>query len=253
MSDREIVVHLKGCLAKYNVPGDNRPCTCGRPRRERLDPPCAEAPGCANGYHGRPCPYAVTPIGPDAARDARVAARRADDARRAGRALDRYMVAWEEGIGGGPHLPIMDRGEAFVEAVGDYVLSRLHHNRHYAVPPCPGRAGGPCYRSDCDRDAAGRCPRPAAHMASEYGAAGGDWRAAAAALETCQHGYWTGCPNGCTMTRDDGACGVTHPHVQHIWEDGGRPMECVGIRCECVPTIPPHVPGSVRTCERYPK
>jgi hypothetical protein len=124
----------------------------GRPRRrERLDPPCAEAPGCANGYHGPPCPYAVTPIPPDAARDARVAARRAVDAARAGRALDRLLSEVVE----------LNPFQAFHAGwQARNAECELHHNRHYAVPDrcqCPngmpdgwGHDGGPA------------CPRPAA-------------------------------------------------------------------------------------------
>lgn len=81
-----------------------------------------------------PPPYVPVPIAPDAARDARVAARRRQYAVKAGRALDRYMDTWEAAVAGnGPVLPILSAGEDFVEAVGDYVLSRLQHNRAYGV------------------------------------------------------------------------------------------------------------------------
>jgi hypothetical protein len=66
--------------------------------------------------------YVPAVIPPDRARDARVAARRAEDARRAGAALDQmfgpagagraYNLGWSDG----------------------YAASQLHHNRHYGVP-----------------------------------------------------------------------------------------------------------------------
>jgi hypothetical protein len=73
------------------------------------------------------------PIAPDAARDARVAKRRAEDARKAGAALDRLLNRWwfPDGPDDTPHTVLSDE---FVEKVGDYVLSRIHHNGHYGVP-----------------------------------------------------------------------------------------------------------------------
>jgi hypothetical protein len=68
-------------------------------------------------------PYVPVPIAPDPARDARVAARRADDARRAGRALDRLSN------------PRVHVGEAYNLGWQDgYAASELHHNRHYGAP-----------------------------------------------------------------------------------------------------------------------
>jgi hypothetical protein len=76
------------------------------------------------------------PVPPDAARDARVAARRAADATKAGRALDRLLDAREDGKSQAWQMDARDR---FIEEVGDYVLSRLQHNRHYVgVPSGPG-------------------------------------------------------------------------------------------------------------------
>jgi hypothetical protein len=109
------------------------PVTARPRRRERLDPPCAEAPGCANGYHGRPCLYAITPIPPDPDRDARVAARRAEDARRAGRALDGLLSDSGKVLWGGGY----DQGWR-----DGYRASQVHHNRHYAVPDDQGAWDG---------------------------------------------------------------------------------------------------------------
>lgn len=93
---------------------------------------------------GVPCPkhpetYVPVPIAPDPERDARVAKRRAEDARKAGLELDRrlanprtlmgvsYNLGWDDG----------------------YAASQEHHNRHYGVscrvcgaPDVP--AGQPC-------------------------------------------------------------------------------------------------------------
>lgn len=71
-------------------------------------------------------PYVPVAVPADPARDARVAARRAADARRAGRALDRLLS------GTVPPVLREEAAAAFVEEVGDYVLSQLQHNRSYA-------------------------------------------------------------------------------------------------------------------------
>lgn len=73
----------------------------------------------------------AVPIGPDPERDARVAARRAADARKAGVALDHLL-----------RHPSSGYGTEFVKLLGDYVVSRLHHNCHYDVP-------GPASACDC--------------------------------------------------------------------------------------------------------
>lgn len=101
---------------------------------ERLtDLECAREAGCENSYHARPCPYAPVPIAPDPERDKRVAARRRADAEKAGRALDRLLNRWHfpDGPDDAPHTEL---SRDFVEEVGDYVLSQLHHNGHYGVP-----------------------------------------------------------------------------------------------------------------------
>jgi hypothetical protein len=83
-------------------------------------------------------PGSVTVPGPDPARDARVDAYRDRERRRAARLLDRYLeVAYEVS---GHNLPLDGSlrlnaaGDRFVEAVGDYVLSRLQQKSHYGVP-----------------------------------------------------------------------------------------------------------------------
>lgn len=62
-------------------------------------------------------------IAPDAARDARVAARRAEDARRAGAALTALLGDVQQ-----------EAGRLYIAAweIG-YAASQLHHNRHYGV------------------------------------------------------------------------------------------------------------------------
>lgn len=95
-------------------------------------------------------PYVPAVIPPDPARDARVAARRAADAARAGRALDAMAptpvravgAAWQDGYREG-----FDKGWS-----DGYAASDLHHNRHYGVPDdaCShGAAGGLCGRIEC--------------------------------------------------------------------------------------------------------
>jgi hypothetical protein len=65
----------------------------------------------------------------DPERDARREAYQEQERRRAARALDRYVDLVE----GDRYGPRVVAGERFVEAVGDYVLSRLHHKGHYGV------------------------------------------------------------------------------------------------------------------------
>lgn len=69
--------------------------------------------------------YRPAPAGPDPARDARVAARRAADARKAGAALDRLLAD--------PHV---DVPYAYHAGYYDgYLAAGLHHNRAYGVVP----------------------------------------------------------------------------------------------------------------------
>lgn len=72
--------------------------------------------------------YVPLRVPADPARDARVAARRAADARKAGIALDHLL-----------RNPSSVYGTVFVELLGDYMESRIHHNCHYDVPSeiCP--------------------------------------------------------------------------------------------------------------------
>lgn len=98
---------------------------------------------------GTPCPKhdVPAPIPADPERDARVAARRAADARKAGAALDRLLAeTWPDRTTGRAYF-VKGYREGFQDGWSDgYAASELQHNRHYGVP----------------------CPRPAAHMASEY-------------------------------------------------------------------------------------
>lgn len=106
--------HADHCLARFDVPGDHRPCSC------------------------RPAP-----AGPDPERDARVDAYRDRERRRAARALDRYI---DLNMNGGAGTAAADvAGDRLVEAVGDYVLARLQRgadeppwgeSSHLAVRGC---------------------------------------------------------------------------------------------------------------------
>lgn len=98
-------------------------------------------------------PGSVTLPGPDPDRDARIDAYRGRERRRAARTLDRYLeLIYDEDIASKRGVEIRVAGERFVEAVGDYVLSRMtgnpwgdavqahrdavsdvQHNRHYDV------------------------------------------------------------------------------------------------------------------------
>jgi hypothetical protein len=70
-------------------------------------------------------PRTAVPIKPDAARDARVAARRAADARKAGAALDRLIASHGEQLQDGYYYEGWRDG---------YEASEAHHNGHYGVP-----------------------------------------------------------------------------------------------------------------------
>lgn len=72
---------------------------------------------------GPECPR---PAAPDPERDRRRELRARVERRRAARALDRYVEVMFGSEG-------RAAGERFVEAVGDYVESRLHHKGHYGA------------------------------------------------------------------------------------------------------------------------
>jgi hypothetical protein len=101
-------------------------------------------PGCFGAY-GQECvcvaPQQAAVIPPDAARDARVARRRAEDARRSGVALDKLL-----GIGREVYVEGFNAGYA-----DGYEASQLHHNRHYDVPADACRCAGVGYggKGDC--------------------------------------------------------------------------------------------------------
>lgn len=70
---------------------------------------------------------------PDPERDARIEAYRDRERRRAARALDRYLELIAPVPPVGAAEPISVAGERFVEAVGDYVLARLHDETYRAA------------------------------------------------------------------------------------------------------------------------
>lgn len=74
--------------------------------------------------------YAPVPIAPDPARDARVAARRAADVRKASAALDRLIAA------GGTARSAAEVAYRYGWRDG-YAASEEHHNRDYVVPDDP--------------------------------------------------------------------------------------------------------------------
>jgi hypothetical protein len=104
-------------------------------------------------------PGRVTPIAPDAARDARVDTYRDRERRRAARQLDRYIeTRGEYGSDGDRGAAVAAAGDRFVEAVGDYVLARLGQTSvGGALPNVP--ANGPPF-CVCDHPAyiTGTCP-----------------------------------------------------------------------------------------------
>lgn len=86
----------------------------------------ASAPG-ANRHRSQGGGYVPAVIPPDPARDARVAARRAEDARRAGAGLDRLLAEREP----------TDTADAYNMGWREgYLACELHHNRHYDVAAC---------------------------------------------------------------------------------------------------------------------
>ena len=104
-------------------------------------------------------------IAPDAARDARVAARRAEDARKAGRALDNLLQSQ-----GAMYRNRVAAGERFIEELGDYLVSRLQHNRHYGVAACALAGDG---EHDCADPTAGASCR--ASRCGHGSPCRGDW------------------------------------------------------------------------------
>lgn len=152
--------------------------------------------------------YRPVPAGPDPARDRRIAARRAEDARRAAHALDRLLgetgvslTAWQVEV---------------VEELFTHGLLPLQHNRAYGVPSeiCPlGLEPGHFHVWQ-----AGRCvaepPDGDAHHKSHDGVP------------------------PCTCT--------PHPVFGH--EDGCRYEGMGRLTCEGDAGHPPHPIGAVRGC-----
>lgn len=157
-----------------------------------------------------PPPYVPVPIAPDAARDVRVAARRAADARKAGGALDRLLLR-------DVATRAYDRG--FEEG---YAASELQHNRAY-VPPDVATDGlhlagvDEDHSPDACRVLGGhRCPRcqeklgyicppgcPLHHNAHYVAVPDGPGavRLVPDMGPKCKHGYWAdgqACQQGCT-------------------------------------------------------
>lgn len=142
-------------------------CVCGMVdglRRGEVCPSCGSTRRTDDGY-------TPVPVAPDPERDKRVAARRAEDARRAGAALDRLLAEHGEQLQDGYYYEGWRDG---------YEASLLHHNGHYDVSPpdrcdiavrdpllnCPGYAV--CDRSSyaCGGNLGplrGRCDLPAGH------------------------------------------------------------------------------------------
>lgn len=97
-----------------------------------------------------PAPYVPAVVPPDPARDARVAARRADDARRAGAALDRLLSGH-----GGRDVILVDAYYLGWDA--GYAASEEHHNCHYGVSghgPACARLHGAEHTHGADRETA---------------------------------------------------------------------------------------------------
>jgi hypothetical protein len=96
-------------------------------------------------------------------RDRRRARLAETERRRAARALDRYVDSlYLSSIDVPQHLGMgasREAGDRFVEAVGDYVLSRLHHKSQYGVP----RAGCPARTTEAFTMAPVPCSLPAGH------------------------------------------------------------------------------------------
>ena len=85
--------------------------------------------------------YRPVPVAPDPERDKRVAFRRAEDARRAGLALDRLLGECD-GLG--------CRCCNNLERLARLAQSELHHNGHYGVPACTC-GPHPAYDAECPR------------------------------------------------------------------------------------------------------
>lgn len=100
-------------------------------------------PGCFGAY-GQECvcvaPREAAVIPPDPARDARVAARRAEDARKASAALDRLVGDYYRK----PAAEVLPKAYD-VGWLDGYAAAGLHHNRHYGVAPCVCGCGGAAY------------------------------------------------------------------------------------------------------------
>lgn len=90
------------------------------------------------------------------ARDARRRVAAEDARRAAARALDRYLTRW---LDEDPEEePVTSLSEQFVEAVGDYVVSRLQHSGHYGVPGRCDGCGAEITAHGFHPDGMTRCP-----------------------------------------------------------------------------------------------
>jgi hypothetical protein len=162
-------------------------------------------------------------------RDARMAVYRDRERRRATLALDRYV----ELVYGGSDKKVSDvAADRLVEAVGDYVLSRLHNNGHYGVaeegPDVMARArlarGG---RGEADDTPIGKFAAAAGHRSPDYVSDDEQVRAwnrgdPVAIERACM-------PRNCPTCGDDGKVGfgkADYPVCIDLWHAprGGRPQ-----------------------------
>jgi hypothetical protein len=175
---------------------------------ERLHPTCVETTshgalsrGEQTWVCGQDCP---APIPPDAARDARVAARRAEDARKASVALDRLLAE-------GTDNPRFNDSLYRAGWVAGYAASEVHHNGHYGVTDASAvhvphlHAVGALETRSCSRIECHNMGGP------------------------CD--YCGGAP--CRVVLASGAefCGSRVEHGQHPWSDYGIPKTCNGTSC----------------------
>lgn len=162
-------------------------------------------------------PYVPVRIAPDPARDARVAARRAADARKAGRALDALLGLSSERM-----------TQAYYMGWNDgHAAQGLQHNRAYGVVPddvavhVPHRHGeapdDPCHRVQCHAQGGLLCtfcggqPCRVYTINPHYGVAevrsgvdhtGHDHAATDGAVRACEHGFTpSACPRFCDDAR----------------------------------------------------
>lgn len=186
----------------------------------------------------------------DPERDARIEAYRDQERRKAARALDRYLDAWQDAYAGsGPAPVVAAAGERFVQAVGDYVLSRLSapnvvtgddgtryvmspdaHKSHYGASDvtCPYDCG----HTDCPVHG----PEDEARSRTHH-----NYGASVSGAPVCSHGYQVGVRGQhvannqpCTDNPDYGATNpdaVMRPGSDHTGHDHPT-TEAAVVACE---------------------